>query len=41
MWADDEDIDLDHHVLHVTLPKPGSNRQLQQTIARWIESSVG
>lgn len=34
VWVDDEDTDLDHHVRHVSLPKPGSNRQLQQTVAR-------
>jgi len=39
VWVEDEDIDLDHHVRHITLPKPGSNRQLQQTIAR-LHSSL-
>ncbi|CRL51633.1 WS/DGAT/MGAT family O-acyltransferase [Pseudomonas sp. URMO17WK12:I11] len=39
VWVDDEDIDLDHHVRHFTLPKPGSNRQLQQAIAR-LHSSL-
>lgn len=39
VWVDDEVIDLDHHVRHVTLPKPGSNSQLQQTIAR-LHSSL-
>ncbi|MGD9946282.1 MAG: wax ester/triacylglycerol synthase family O-acyltransferase, partial [Burkholderiaceae bacterium] len=34
VWVEDEDIDLEHHVRHVTLPKPGSNRQLQQAIGR-------
>ncbi len=34
VWIDDDDIDLDHHVRHETLPKPGTNRQLQQYVGR-------
>ncbi|MDQ0573747.1 diacylglycerol O-acyltransferase [Variovorax paradoxus] len=34
VWVDDEDIDLDYHMRHITLPKPGTNRQLQQYVAR-------
>jgi diacylglycerol O-acyltransferase len=34
VWVDDEDIDIDYHVRHITLPKPGTNRQLQQYVAR-------
>jgi WS/DGAT/MGAT family acyltransferase len=34
VWVEDEDIDLEHHVRHITLPKPGSNTQLQQSVAR-------
>lgn len=34
VWVEDDDIDLDHHVRHITLPKPGSNSQLQQYVAR-------
>ncbi|SEB18988.1 wax ester/triacylglycerol synthase family O-acyltransferase [Variovorax sp. YR216] len=34
VWVEDEDIDLDHHIRHITLPRPGSNRQLQQAVAR-------
>ena len=34
VWVEDDDIDLDHHVRHITLPKPGSNAQLQQYVAR-------
>lgn len=34
VWVEDEDIDLEHHVRHVTLTKPGSNRQLQALVAR-------
>ena len=39
VWVDDEDIDLDYHMRHVTLPQPGSNRQLQQYVAR-LHSSL-
>jgi WS/DGAT/MGAT family acyltransferase len=28
LWVDDADFDLDYHVRHVALPKPGSLRQL-------------
>lgn len=34
VWVEDDDIDLEHHVRHVTLSKPGSNRQLQQYVGR-------
>ncbi|CAN7633376.1 WS/DGAT/MGAT family O-acyltransferase [Variovorax paradoxus] len=34
VWVADDDIDLDYHVRHITLPKPGTNRQLQQYVAR-------
>ncbi|MBC7605264.1 MAG: wax ester/triacylglycerol synthase family O-acyltransferase [Ramlibacter sp.] len=34
VWVEDDDIDLDYHVRHITLPKPGSNTQLQQYVAR-------
>ncbi|WP_395689892.1 wax ester/triacylglycerol synthase family O-acyltransferase [Caenimonas koreensis] len=34
VWVEDDDIDLDHHIRHITLPKPGSNAQLQQYVAR-------
>ncbi|MGJ7528887.1 WS/DGAT/MGAT family O-acyltransferase [Variovorax sp. GB1P17] len=34
VWVEDEDIDIDYHVRHITLPKPGTNRQLQQYVAR-------
>lgn len=39
VWVEDEDIDMDYHVRHVTLPTPGSNRQLQQYVAR-LHSSL-
>ncbi|WPG37211.1 wax ester/triacylglycerol synthase family O-acyltransferase [Variovorax sp. EBFNA2] len=34
VWVDDDDIDIDYHVRHITLPRPGTNRQLQQYVAR-------
>jgi diacylglycerol O-acyltransferase len=39
VWVEDEDIDLDYHIRHISLPKPGSNRQLQQYVAR-LHSSL-
>ncbi len=39
IWVEDENIDLDYHVRHVTLPKPGTNRQLQAYVAR-LHSSL-
>lgn len=39
VWVDDEDIDIDYHVRHVTLPQPGTNRLLQQYVAR-LHSSL-
>ena len=34
VWVEDDDVDLEHHIRHITLPKPGSNAQLQQYVAR-------
>jgi diacylglycerol O-acyltransferase len=34
VWIEDDDIDLDYHVRHVTLRKPGTMHQLEQLIAR-------
>jgi WS/DGAT/MGAT family acyltransferase len=39
VWVEDEDLDLDYHIRHVSLPKPGTNRQLQQYVAR-LHSSL-
>jgi len=36
-WAVTDDIDLDHHVRHWTLPPPGSWRQLETRVARLHE----
>jgi WS/DGAT/MGAT family acyltransferase len=40
VWVDDDDIDIDYHVRHITLPKPGTNRQLQQYVARLHSSLI-
>ena len=34
VWIDDDDIDLDYHVRHVTLRRPGTMEQLEQLVAR-------
>src|SRR3954451_10368658 len=33
-WVDDEDFDLDYHVREIALPKPGSDKQLADQVAR-------
>jgi diacylglycerol O-acyltransferase len=33
-WIDDEEFDLDFHVREIALPKPGSDRQLADQVAR-------
>ncbi len=33
-WADDPNFDIEQHIRHVALPKPGDRRQLQILIAR-------
>ena len=39
VWVDDEDVDLDYHMRHVSLPKPGTFQQLEQLTAR-LHSSL-
>jgi len=39
VWVDDEDIDLDYHVRHVILPRPGTWAQLEKYVAR-LHSSL-
>src|SRR5262249_7153475 len=34
LWADDEDFNLSYHVRHTALPRPGSDEQLQNLVAR-------
>jgi len=38
-WEDDHDFDLDHHVRHVALAAPGSNRQLLDLAADLLEDA--
>ena len=33
-WVDDEDVDLEHHVRHSALPKPGRIRELLALVSR-------
>jgi WS/DGAT/MGAT family acyltransferase len=33
-WVDDPDFDIEHHVRHLALPKPGDRRQLSILLAR-------
>jgi diacylglycerol O-acyltransferase len=33
VWADDPDFDLDYHLRHISLPQPGSHRQLYDLAA--------
>ncbi|NRF67667.1 wax ester/triacylglycerol synthase family O-acyltransferase [Aquincola sp. S2] len=39
VWVDDEDVDLDYHVRHVILPRPGTWEQLEKYVAR-LHSSL-
>jgi len=39
VWVDDEDMDLDYHVRHVILPRPGTRAQLERYVAR-LHSSL-
>ena len=34
VWIHDDDVDLDYHVRHMVLPKPGSMKQLEALAAR-------
>ena len=39
VWVDDDDVDLDYHVRHVILPRPGTMEQLEKYVAR-LHSSL-
>ncbi len=39
VWIEDDDIDIDYHIRHVLLPKPGSMAQLEALAAR-LHSSL-
>jgi diacylglycerol O-acyltransferase / wax synthase len=34
VWVEDDDIDIDYHVRHVVLPRPGTWAQLERLVAR-------
>ena len=34
VWVDDDDLDIDHHIRHVILPRPGSFERLEQLVGR-------
>jgi len=34
VWVEDDDLDIDHHIRHVILPRPGSFERLEQLIGR-------
>ena len=39
-WVDDPDFDLEQHILHVALPKPGNRRQLNILLARLVSAPM-
>jgi diacylglycerol O-acyltransferase len=39
VWVEDDDLDLDYHVRHVILPRPGTREQLEKYVAR-LHSSL-
>lgn len=39
VWVDDDDVDLDYHIRQVSLPKPGSQAQLESYVGR-LHSSL-
>lgn len=39
VWIDDDDIDLDYHIRHTVLPRPGSIEQLEKLVGR-LHSSL-
>ena len=39
VWVDDDDLDIDHHIRHVILPRPGSFERLEQLVGR-LHSSL-
>ncbi|MGJ7511097.1 WS/DGAT/MGAT family O-acyltransferase [Variovorax sp. GT1P44] len=34
VWVDDDDLDLDHHIRHVIMPRPGTIAQLERLVGR-------
>ncbi len=39
VWVEDDEVDIDYHIRRVTLPKPGTRKQLEQYVAR-LHSSL-
>ncbi|MGI9024822.1 MAG: wax ester/triacylglycerol synthase family O-acyltransferase [Burkholderiaceae bacterium] len=39
VWVEDDEVDIDYHIRRVTLPKPGTHKQLEQYVAR-LHSSL-
>jgi diacylglycerol O-acyltransferase len=39
VWVDDDDLDLDHHIHHVIMPRPGTPAQLERLVGR-LHSSL-
>lgn len=39
VWVEDDDVDLDYHIREITLPKPGTMRQLESYVGR-LHSSL-
>ena len=40
VWVDDEDFNLDYHLRHTALPRPGSERQLKRLSARIMQQPL-
>lgn len=40
VWVDDEDFNIDYHVRHTALPRPGSERQLKRLSARIMQQPL-
>ena len=39
VWVEDDDLDLDYHIRHVSLPRPGTREQLEAYVGR-LHSSL-
>jgi WS/DGAT/MGAT family acyltransferase len=40
VWVDDEHFDLDYHVRHTALPRPGSEEELKRLVARVLSQPL-